>query len=94
MNKGIALFQLSRHDEALKYFDLVSSQHPQHAAPWMMKARIHLDWKQYDSALSDIEKAAERSPDDSRILELKAVILRALGMEEEALAAEEKAGEI
>jgi tetratricopeptide (TPR) repeat protein len=90
MNKGIALYQLSRHEEALRYFDLVITHHPEHSAPWLMKSRIHLEAKELDTALSEIDQAIKLSPDDSRCWEQKAVILRALGREEEARIAEEK----
>ena len=90
MNKGIALYQLSRHEEALKYFDLVISYYPEHSAPWLMKSRIHLDWKQLDTALFEIDNAIKLSPGDSRAWEQKAVILRALGREDEARTIEER----
>lgn len=90
MNKGIALYQLSRHEEALRYFDLVISNYPEHSAPWLMKSRIHLDAKIFDVALTEIDQAIKLSPDDSRSWEQKAVILRALGREDEARIAEEK----
>jgi tetratricopeptide (TPR) repeat protein len=88
MNKGIALYQLSRHEEALKYFELVCSHHPEHAAPWMMKSRIHMDWKQYDLALTEIDKAIEKSPQDPKAWEIRATILRAQGKDAEAQEAE------
>jgi tetratricopeptide (TPR) repeat protein len=94
MNKGIALYQLSRHEEALKYFELVISLYPEHAASWMMKSRIHLDRKQYDAALSDIDQVIQRTPDDARAWDQRAVILHALGREEEAETAERKAEEL
>ncbi len=94
MNKGIALYQLSRHDEALKYFDLVSSHYPEHSAAWIMKSRIHLDWKQYDAALMEIDEAIRRAGDDPRAFDQKAVILRSLGREKEAVEAEQKARDL
>ncbi|PKL60533.1 MAG: hypothetical protein CVV33_02205 [Methanomicrobiales archaeon HGW-Methanomicrobiales-4] len=90
MNKGIALYQLSRQEEALKYFNLVCSHYPEDGAPWMMKSRIHLDKKEYDVALSEIDLALGKSPEDSRAWEQRKIILRALGREEEAQAAEER----
>lgn len=94
MNKGIALYQLSRHEEALKYFDLVSSHYPEHSAAWIMKSRIHLDWKQYDVALMDIDEAISRSGDDPRAFNQRAIILRALGREKEARENEQKARDL
>ncbi|HWQ63207.1 MAG TPA: tetratricopeptide repeat protein [Methanospirillum sp.] len=91
MNKGIALYQLSRHEEALRYFDLVCSHYPEHSAAWIMKSRIHLDWKQYDTALMDIEEAIRRSEDEPRAFDQRAIILRALGREKEADEDEKKA---
>ncbi len=88
MNKGIALYQLSRHEEALKYFELVCSHHPEHAAPWIMKSRIHMDWKQYDLALTEIGKALEKTPQDPKAWEIRATILRAQGKDAEAQEAE------
>lgn len=90
MNKGIALYQLSRHDEAVKYFDLVTTYYPEHSAPWLMKSRIHLEKKIYDVALMEIDQAIKLAPEDPRAWEQKAVILRALGREEEARLADEK----
>jgi tetratricopeptide (TPR) repeat protein len=84
MNKGTALYQLSRHEEALKYFELVCAQYTQQSGPWLMRSKIHLDWKQYDIALEEIEKAIQISPDEKRLYEQKVIILRALGREEEA----------
>ncbi len=94
MNKGIALYQLSRHNEALKYFDLVSTHYPEHSSAWIMKSRIHLDWKQYDAALIEIDEAIRRSGDDPRAFDQKAVILRALGREKEAAESEQKARDL
>jgi len=56
----------------------------------MMKSRIHLDKKEYDVALSEIDLALGKSPEDSRAWEQRKIILRALGREEEAQAAEER----
>ena len=94
MNKGVALYQLSRHDEALKYFDLVCSHYPEHAAPWIMKSRIHLDWKQYDTALMEINQAIQRENDDPKVFAQRATIMRALGKESEAREDEKKSREL
>lgn len=91
MNKGIALYQLSRREEAQKYFELVCTHYPEYAAPWIMRARIHLDWKDYETALTEIETALEKSPEDPKAWEHKAIILRAMGRTDEANLAESNA---
>lgn len=61
-NRGIALQQLGRYDEALASLDQSVRNQPDSSKAWTSRGRILIDWKRYVEAVASFQKAIEIDP--------------------------------
>jgi tetratricopeptide (TPR) repeat protein len=86
-NRGDLAVARHRFDQALA---LNPSLYQAHSA----LAELHVRDKDYAGALAELEKAEALSPKNTRILERKVEVLRALGKKDEAAAAEKQLADL
>jgi len=63
----MALFNLSRYDEALQYFDNATDLKPDNAEYWYNKGMALFNLSRYDEALKCFNKAINLKPDDHKV---------------------------
>nr|QNO43661.1 cell division coordinator CpoB [Methanosarcinales archaeon ANME-2c ERB4] len=93
-NKGLALADLDRYEEALKAFEKAIKLKPDASYAWYSKGRALADLDRYEEALKAFEKTIELKPDDADAWHSKGVALADLDRHEEALKAYEKTIEL
>ena len=69
--KGKALKQLGKVDESIKCFNEAIKSNSKYAQAYFSKAEHYLEIKDYETALSMIDKACEISPIDASYLALR-----------------------
>jgi len=90
-NKGMALFNLSRYDEALQYFDKAIDLEPDNAEYWNNMGVTLYKLSRYEDVLKCFDKAIDLEPDIAEYLEKKGDVLYELSRYEEALKCFDKA---
>ena len=89
-NRGAALRELRRSDEALVSLDRALALDPAHAKALANRAAVRLDRGAAEQALADVERSLAIAPDDPAALYNRANALRLLGRHADALAACER----
>ncbi len=77
--KGNDLFNLTRYDDAIKFYDEAIAIDPLYALPWNGKGSAVASIGRYDEAIACFEKAIEIDNEFSLAWENKAIALKALG---------------
>ena len=90
-NKGMALFNLSRYDEALQYFDKAIDLEPDIAEYWGKKGDVLYELSRYEEALKCCEEAIDLEPNNAEYWGKKGDALYKLSRYEEALQCFDKA---
>jgi tetratricopeptide (TPR) repeat protein len=93
-NKGVALVDLGKYEEALVYFDKAIELNPNDAEVWDNKGIALGHLGKHDEALACFNKALEQNPNNAEVWYNKGVALDNLGKHEEALDCYNKANEI
>ncbi len=65
LSKSNCLYELKRHEEAIKCCDIVIEAYPDYYAPYVNKCLSLYDMQKYEEALDFIKKAIELNPDYS-----------------------------
>jgi len=94
INKGVALRQLKRYDEAVACFDIVLKDNPTQSQALQYKSQVLADQKKYKEAVVVIDKFLEGNPKSMDMHRLKINYLNVSKDHEKALEACEKALEI
>ena len=89
--KGLVLWRLTRHDEALAVLDQLCEQDPESPLHWFAKAVIRSEQGDNEQGLKDIDLAIRCSEQHHPSWELRAAFLRSLDRHAEAEEAEDKA---
>ena len=87
INKGVALRQLKRLEDAIACFDVVLKETPDHSQALQYKAQILADLKRYKEAIAVIDKVLEGEPKNMDMLRLKINFLNVCKEHESALEA-------
>jgi tetratricopeptide (TPR) repeat protein len=93
-NEGNALYDLGKHDEAIKAYDRSISINPQYAEAWNNKGNALYGLGKYDEAIKAYDQAISINPQYANAWNNKGVALQALGRTSEADAAFAKAEEL
>ena len=93
-NKGLALYELGRYEEALEAFDKALEIKPDDIISWNAKGLALDNLSRYEEALEAFEKALRIQPDNSDAWNNKGLALYKLGRFERALEACDQALEI
>jgi serine/threonine protein kinase/predicted Zn-dependent protease len=88
--KGWALYNLKKYDEARKAFDEVIDIKFNHSQAWYQKGNCFVQLKKYNNALEAYDKAVTFDPQYFSAWYSKATILKTMNKYEEALQAYEK----
>lgn len=87
INKGVALRQLKRYEEALVCFDTVLKEKPDMSQALQYKAQVLADQKKYDEAVVVIDQVLKQDPKNMDMLRLKINFLNVEKNHEAALEA-------
>ena len=93
-NKGLALDNLNKSDEAIKAYDKAIEINPQDSDVWTGKGLALDNLNKYDEAIKAFDKAIEINPQDSITWYSKGVALSYLNRLDEAIKAYDKSIEI
>ena len=93
-DKGIALQEQGKYDEAVQAYNKAIEIDPQHASAWTNKGVALADQSEYDEAIQAYNKAIEIDPQHASAWTNKGVALNYQGKHDEAITAYEKAIEI
>jgi tetratricopeptide (TPR) repeat protein len=74
-NKGLALDDLNKYDEAIKAFDKAIEINPQYSLAWYNKGRALYKLNKYDEAIKAYDKAIEINPQNSDAWSNKGAVL-------------------
>ena len=64
-NKGLALDDINKYDEAIKAFDKAIEINPQYSLAWYNKGRALYKLNKFDEAIKAYDKAIEIDPQHS-----------------------------
>ncbi|WP_321416509.1 tetratricopeptide repeat protein [uncultured Methanomethylovorans sp.] len=93
-NKGNALYDLGRKEEAIKCYDKALEINPKKDAAWYNKGVVLYDLGRKEEAIKCYDKALEINPKKDAAWYNKGVVLDGLGRKEEAIKCYDKALEI
>src|SRR5262249_61550537 len=62
-DRGVALTDEARYDEAVEQLSQSLALHPDHAETWLHRGRCHDRKKDHDRAIADFSEALRRRPD-------------------------------
>jgi Flp pilus assembly protein TadD len=93
-NKGIALEDLGKYDEAIQAFDKALELDPQNAEAWSEKGYALGELGKYDEAIQALDKAIELDPQNAEAWSEKGVVLELLNKTTGADAAYASANEL
>ncbi|WP_414588282.1 CHAT domain-containing protein, partial [Scytonema sp. PCC 10023] len=93
-NRGVALGNLGRHEEAIASYDKAIEIKPDYDSAWNNRGVALGNLGRYEDAVASYNKAIEIKPDDDSAWYNRGVALGELGRYEEALASYDKAIEI
>ena len=91
MNKGIALDEKGKYEEAITYYDKVLTIDPDNIDALYAKGSALDDLGKYEEAITYYDKVLAVSPNDADTLNSKGVALKNLGKYEEAITYYDKA---
>jgi tetratricopeptide (TPR) repeat protein len=93
-NKGLALYNLTKYDEAITAYDKAIGINPRNSKAWTNKGLALYSLNKYDEELAAYNKAIEINPQDIDAWTHKGLALYSLNKYDEALASYDKAIEI
>jgi tetratricopeptide (TPR) repeat protein len=93
-NQGIAHWEKSKFDDAIRDFDKSIEIDPRYAFAWSNKGGVLNDLHKYDDALLAVDKAIEIDPTYAKAWFIKGTALRNQGKNDEALKAIDRAIEL
>src|ERR1035437_2239344 len=93
-NKGLALDNLNKSDEAINAYEKAIEINPQDSDAWTGKGLALDNLNKYDEAIKAFDKAIEINPQDSYAWDGKGIALGGLGKYDEVIKAFDKAIEI
>lgn len=94
MNKGLALDNQGKHDEAIAAYDKAIQLDPNYALIWINKGVALYNQGKYDKAVQALDKVIELDPYNAFAWRLKGNVLKPLGKTSEADTAFAKAKEL
>ena len=90
-NEGNALYDLGKHDEAIKAYDRSISINPQYAEAWINKGNALYGLGKYDEAIKAYDQAISINPQFAEAWNNKGITLDNLGKYDEAVQAYDEA---
>ncbi len=94
INKGVSLYNLGKHQEAMVYFDRSIEINPRDANAWNNKGAVLLNQGSFEEALKCYDHAIEINPRDANAWNNKGAVLLNQGRYEESLKCLDRAIEI
>ncbi len=91
LNKGNALLDQEKYDEAIKAYDEAIRLDPNHAAAWILKGGALAKQGKYDEAIKIIDEAIRLDPKVAAAWGLKGVVLHNQSKYDEAIKAIDEA---